>query len=382
MTAPPHHSLRRRVGDALLTTDPVQRLRLGQALLAMALMAMSIGVLVYAAHIAQTPGVLTLAWSALSLGGMAAFYAAIRSGWSRRLADPSMTLPQMAFAIASGALGYALAGPVRGASFAVLMVILMFGMFQLRPRRVARVCLYAAALFAAVMVTMALAQPAVYVPAVEFGHFLMLAATLPAVSLLSGRLARMRERSRRQRQELAEALVRIQELATRDELTGLVNRRHMLEVLEQERQRCVRSGRSFCIAMLDIDHFKRVNDRFGHAAGDAVLRRFAREALSAVRMADMLSRWGGEEFVLMLSDVALPLARGGVERLRQRIESVAMLAEDPALRVTVSAGLTEHIAGEAVTAALDRADRALYDAKAGGRNRTVVLGGAEAQGAS
>jgi len=141
----------------------------------------------------------------------------------------------------------------------------------------------------------------------------------------------------------------------------------------------VRSGHTFCVALIDIDHFKQINDRFGHAAGDAVLRRFAREALAAVRVADMLARWGGEEFVLLLSDARLPLARGGVERVRQRIEALSILTEDPTLRVTVSAGLTEHIAGESVGDALDRADRALYEAKAQGRNRTVVVAAAPAQ---
>ena len=381
MSRPADPRLRERVLDALLTTDATQRLRLAQAGLAMVLMVFSIAILVYAARVGGAPRAPVVVWASLSLGGMAGFFIAIRSGWSRRLADPSLTLPQMVFAIASGALGYAMAGPLRGATFPVLMVILMFGMFQLQPRSVARVCLFAAGLFGAVMALMAWRRPLVYEPAVELGHFLMLAAMLPAVALLAGRLTRLRERSRRQRLELAEALARIQELATRDELTGLINRRHMLELLEQERQRCVRSGHGFCVAVIDIDHFKQINDRFGHAAGDAVLRELARAALAAIRIADVLARWGGEEFVLMLADAHLPLARGGVERVRQRIEGLTLLPEDPTLRITVSAGLTEHIAGEAVSEALARADRALYDAKAQGRNRTVVVSAAPQAGA-
>ncbi|MES2956772.1 MAG: diguanylate cyclase [Pseudomonadota bacterium] len=381
MTPNRSRTLQQRLGELLLTADPTQRLRLAQAGLAMVLMAISVGILVYAAHIGGTPTAPVLVWAAASLGGLAASYLAIRSGWSRRLADPSLTLPQMLFAIGSGAIGYAMAGALRGATFPVLLVILMFGMFQLQPRTVARVCLFTAGLFGAVMALMAWRQPQVYAPAVELGHFLMLAAMLPAVSLLAGRLTRLRERSRRQRLELAEALARIQELATRDELTGLINRRHMIELLEQERQRCVRSGHGFCIAIIDIDHFKQINDRFGHAAGDAVLQRFAREALGAIRVADVLARWGGEEFVLLLSDAHLPLARGGIERVRLRIEGLTMLAEDLALRVTISAGLTEHLAGESVVAALERADRALYEAKTGGRNRTVVVSGMDLAGA-
>jgi diguanylate cyclase len=377
MSDPARGSQRRRLGDTLLTTDRVQRLRLAQTGLAMALMAFSVAVLVYAAGFAGTPAPIVTAWSAISLAGLAAFFIAIRSGWSRRLADPSMTLAQMVFAIACGAAAYAMAGAMRGSAFPVLMVILLFGMFNLQPRAMGWVGLYAVVLFGATMALMAWRQPQVYLPAVELGHFLMLAGMLPAVSLLAARLARLRERNRRHRHELALALTRIQALATRDELTGLINRRHMVDLLEQERQRCVRSGRGFCVALLDIDHFKRINDRHGHAAGDTVLRCFAREALAAIRLTDVLARWGGEEFVLLLPDARLPPAGGGVERLRQRIESATLLDADAALRVTVSAGLTQHIAGEAVSDTLARADRALYDAKAGGRNRVVVADGAK-----
>lgn len=378
MPRAPFHTLRQRLADRLLTTDPTQRLRLAQSGLAMALMALSVAILVYAARLAGTPALVVAAWAALSLGGMAVFFAAIRFGWSRGLADPSLTMVQMVFAITSGAIAYAMAGPMRGATFVVLLAILMFGMFQLRPRALLLVSLYALGLFGTAMAVMAWQLPQVYRPAVELGHFLMLAATLPAVSLLAGRLTVLRERSRHQRRDLAEALARIQALAMRDELTGLINRRHMLELLEQERQRCVRSGRTFCVAMIDIDRFKEVNDRYGHAAGDEVLQRLAREALSAVRVADVLARWGGDEFVLLLSDARLQLARGGVERVRQRIEAVSLRVGEQALQVTISAGLAEHIAGESVATALARADAALYEAKAQGRNRTVAADGAGA----
>lgn len=378
MPRAPFHTLRQRLADRLLTTDPTQRLRLAQSGLAMALMALSVAILVYAARLAGTPALVVAAWAALSLGGMVVFFAAIRFGWSRGFADPSLTMVQMVFAITSGAIAYAMAGPMRGATFVVLLAILMFGMFQLRPRALLLVSLYALGLFGTAMAVMAWQLPQVYRPAVELGHFLMLAATLPAVSLLAGRLTVLRERSRHQRRDLAEALARIQALAMRDELTGLINRRHMLELLEQERQRCVRSGRTFCVAMIDIDRFKEVNDRYGHAAGDEVLQRLAREALSAVRVADVLARWGGDEFVLLLSDARLQLARGGVERVRQRIEAVSLRVGEQALQVTISAGLAEHIAGESVATALARADAALYEAKAQGRNRTVAADGSGA----
>ena len=364
---------RQRLGNLLFTNDPAQRIRLQQAALAMLLMVASAGVFIYAAQVAGTSPVFVVVWTLVSLGGLVGIFMAIRSGWSRRWADPSLTLPQMLFAITSAAAAYAMSGPVRGATFAVLMVILMFGMFQLRPRVVGAVSLYALVLFGAVMWWQAEQNPQVFAPPVEVGHFLMLVAMLPAVSLLSSRLARLRERSRRQRHDIAQALARIQDLATRDELTGLVNRRHMSNLLERERQRGVRSGRGFSLAMVDIDLFKAVNDHYGHPVGDDVLRTFSQQAPQALRGTDVVARWGGEEFVLLLPEAALSAARIGVERLRGRIAATPMahLSGVP-IRVTVSVGLTEHIAGESVTQTLERADRALYEAKAQGRNRTVV----------
>jgi diguanylate cyclase (GGDEF)-like protein len=370
--APVTDGFRQRLGDALFTTDPRQRLRLQQALLAMGLMALSVLVFVYAAQVAGTPTPWVVAWGLVSLTGMAAMWGAIRSGVSQRWADPSLTVPQMLFAVTSGAVAYTLTGPVRGATFPVLMVILVFGMFQLRPRNATLVSVYTLLLFGAAMVWKARTEPQVFVPAVEWGHFLMLAAMLPAVSLLAGRLWRLRSRDRRQRHELTQALSRIQELATRDELTGLVNRRHMQQLLDQERQRGVRSGRLFALAMVDIDHFKAVNDHYGHGVGDEVLRSLARQMPQALRSTDVVARWGGEEFVVLLPESALATARVALERLRGRIAAtpVAHLSGVP-IRVTVSAGLTEHIAGESLQHTLERADRALYEAKAQGRNRTV-----------
>ena len=360
------------LADRLLTTDPVQRLRLGQAGLAMLLMAAGVVAMHYFVLVGTAPAGPVWIWTVVSLGGMVVFFVLIRTGWSRRLADPSMTLPQMLYAIASGVAAYMLVGEGRGGVFPIVMVIIAFGLFQLRPREVSAVGLFAVGLFGCAMALMAWLRPALYPPRIELGHFLMIATMMPAMSVLAARFSRVRERLRRQKADLAHAVARIQELATRDELTGLVNRRHMQELMEQEHRRCVRSGHTFCLAVLDVDHFKDVNDRHGHAGGDEVLRTLAREMLSALRMSDVLARWGGEEFVVMLSDSRAALARGGVERLRERVLGLRFEIEGRPLAVTISAGLAEHHAGETTAQTLERADRALYEAKAQGRNRVVL----------
>jgi diguanylate cyclase len=364
----------RRLSDLLLTTDALQRMRLSQALLAMALMAASVVAMHYFVWVGEAAATAVWVWTAVSLGGMVVVYGLVRSGWSRRLADPSISVPQMMFALASGAAAYTLVGAGRGGVFPIVMVILMFGMFAASPRQMRWISVYAVALFGAVMALMAWWQPAVYAPHVELGHFIMVAVMMPAASILAARLSRMRHRARLQRAELKEALARIRELATRDELTGLINRSHMQALMEQEHQRCVRSGQTFCLAVFDIDGLKAVNEQRGRAAGDAVLRGVAQEALRQVRASDLLARWAGGTFVLLIPDSRSALVRGGLDRLRERLAALRLSAGDgdSGVSVTLSAGLAEHHAGENVMHSLERAQAALLEAKSAGRNRVQV----------
>ena len=361
-----------RLLDALLTTDPVQRARLAQAGVALLLLAVGVLGMLYFVAVGVVQAAPVLSWSLLTLAGMLVFFGLIRSGWSRRFRDPTLTVAQMVYALTSGAVGYALLGAGRGAVFPVVMVVLMLGLFVVTPRQMRLVSAYAVLLFGATMAVMAARRPQDYPWTVELGHFLLVAVMMPAVSVLAGRLSHIRQRSRQQRAELAHALSSLREHTTRDELTGLVNRRHMNAVMAQEHQRCVRSGQSFCLAVLDVDRFKPVNEVHGYAVGDAVLRAVAQEALRHVRGSDVLARWGGEEFVLMMSDTRAALARGGLERLHQRVAALRILNGQAAVSVTLSGGLAEHRPGESVAQTLERAEQALQDAKAQGHNRVLV----------
>ncbi len=361
-----------RLLDVLLSTDPAQRTRLAQVGLALLLLAAGVAAMHYFVWVGAAPLVPVLWWSGITLAGMAVFFVLVRSGVSRRWHEPSLTVPQMIFALSSAAVAYTLLGAGRGAVFPMVMVILMFGMFIASPRQMLAVSVYAVALFGAAMALAAWWRPAEYPVAIELGHFLLVATMVPGVSMLAGRLSRMRHRARTHRAELAQALSRLREQTTRDELTGLTNRRHMLEVLEQEHQRCVRSGQTFCLAMIDLDHFKAVNEAHGYTAGDLVLRTLGQQMLAEVRVCDMLARWGGASFLLMMGDTRAPLARGGLERLHQRVDALRILHGSAAIAVTLSAGLAEHHAGEQVAQTLERAERALQEAKAQGRDRIVV----------
>jgi diguanylate cyclase (GGDEF)-like protein len=173
---------------------------------------------------------------------------------------------------------------------------------------------------------------------------------------------------------LMEAREELREKANKDLLTMLPNRSAIMATLETEIARCHRDHRSVGVVLLDIDHFKKVNDTYGHFAGDAVLRETASRLKSSMRAYDQVGRYGGEEFLVVLPNCDMAQARNQAERMRQRLQESKILAEDVEIPVTASFGV-------AISDLSDRnpdifirvADEALYRAKARGRNCVVCL---------
>jgi two-component system cell cycle response regulator len=161
--------------------------------------------------------------------------------------------------------------------------------------------------------------------------------------------------------------------ATRDGLTGLYNRKFLLETLDKDISFCRRHKVPLSVVMLDVDYFKAINDEHGHLAGDNVLRMVAQLTAQSVRNEDVVTRFGGEEFALVLKDCAAPQAAQLAERLRRKIEAASCEFAGRALQVTVSMGIAAlgESAEEAPDHLLHRADQALYRAKAEGRNRVI-----------
>jgi diguanylate cyclase (GGDEF)-like protein len=184
-----------------------------------------------------------------------------------------------------------------------------------------------------------------------------------------------------QRQQLTETELRLrrelsdaERRASIDTLTRLWNRGHVLKLLHAEHERIQRDGGSLQAAMLDIDHFKKINDTHGHLVGDAVLREVSRRLRACVRPYDILGRYGGEEFLLIMNGSSAQTALAVAERIRSAISAEPAQIETGALALTISIGLGSRTAGSlgSVEDLLDEADQALYRAKESGRNRVVV----------
>lgn len=174
--------------------------------------------------------------------------------------------------------------------------------------------------------------------------------------------------------ENARLFRKVQQLAQTDTLTGVASRSHFYAVAERHLLAALRYGRPMALIMFDADHFKRVNDTYGHPAGDRVLASLAAAARRTLRAPDLICRYGGEEFLVLLPEINLTQARVVAERIRQRAAETRVHTEKGEVIVTVSLGVAAIEEGKEVTldALIERADQALYAAKRAGRNRTVL----------
>jgi len=169
--------------------------------------------------------------------------------------------------------------------------------------------------------------------------------------------------------ELEKELAQVSNLVREDQLTGALNRRGMDEAFARELARADRLGESLCIGLLDIDHFKKLNDGLGHQAGDAALRHLARVIRDLLRPTDTLARYGGEEFLILLPNTGIAEAERILQRIQRELTRQFFLHDNERVLITFSAGVAQRREGEGESALLARADAAMYEAKAHGRNR-------------
>lgn len=302
--------------------------------------------------------------------GMAFITWAYSSGWSRSRRDPGLFLVHQLLAV-TGVLGLLIAAPQ--AAFQGLVMLLVFSTDGFLARRRTSFWLTWGGTLIAVVVIIAWLGPQMRMTTdTRAGQALAIGVMFGAVvrcSILVTYFRSMQYRLGASNEKLAVALSQIEELVRKDDLTGVANRRGIIERLQQSLDAAQRDGAVLCVALLDIDHFKQVNDCYGHYGGDQVLRAFGQLLSAQLRSMDCVGRYGGEEFLLVLPGTKSAQAQIVLERIRQHIESLPwpqMVHQD--LQVTCTLGVAQYRPGEALEALVSRADAAMYRGKEAGRN--------------
>lgn len=314
----------------------------------------------------------SVALSALCIGGALVFCVLIRCRARLGLTPLQLASWQGYHAMICIMCAYPVAPPVRGALLVLMIVVVVFCAFSLDRHRADMLVIFGIVLTGSVQLYLALTDPVVFPPAHEIVHFTIVSSMLIVVSFLASQLNFLRTKLAGQKAELLEALERIKTMAAHDELTSLPNRRFMNEVLAAEEKRHHLTNASLCVALIDIDFFKQINDHYGHAAGDEVLKGFAALFRTMLRSTDVLARWGGEEFLFLLPETDIDVAESVLNRIRSIVSPIYIPVIGTSLSVTFSAGLTRLNQHGSISDAISKADAAMYCAKKAGRNRVHV----------
>lgn len=330
---------------------------------------------------------LTLAISTLViLAYVVGVYFIYRSGLNRRIDDSLLTRLQMLVAV--GWISFFLwnTEQLRGAMLIIYLFVAMFSFFTLSPRQTAGVGLVISVVYGSIIALDWWRDTPGFnlvVNAVQWGILSSALLWLFSISLyLNAVRAKMRRSTdlvraqsselQRANRQLEAAMAQLNHQATTDELTGLSNRRHFLSTVNMHIERSRENRFGFGLCVLDLDHFKHINDTFGHLIGDRVLQAFADVMRTNMRTYDFLARLGGEEFTLIVTRGDETVTRRCAERLRQAVADANFSNLIDGLELTVSIGATVFSDGDTLVTAMTRADAALYDAKRAGRNMCIV----------
>lgn len=359
-------------GDLLLSTDPATRERLRLSLT---------GSLVYAAwlvllyayagpqHLIE-PGFMR--WlTVYDLVGMLAFYPLIRSGWSARLSDPLLGVPQILYGCGACAACFATTPALRTEALQVMCFSQLFGMATLTARQTRLIGASAIGLQLLALAWTALADTSTHRLLTDT----MLVATscyvVGCISWQSFRFSARRQQVQAEQGALAQAVDRLRSRQILDPLTGLCERRYLAEQLEAEAARQRRSGHGFCVALIGLDCFVRVQGRYAYAASDSLLDALAQTARATLRQTDLLGRWTAQAFLVLLRDTSSGTeATQALERLRIAVQRLSDAHAEQ--RITLSCGIADYRADEPIERLLERTASGLHAARASGSNRCVL----------
>ena len=359
------------LADWALGQDPLTRRHTLRVLSTLQLYAVSVGIQLHSAYLGLLDWHIVELLTLCCLATFIPMFAMVRSGWSQRFKDPVLTFPHALIGNAGCVLAFSLLGEHRSNVMILIGLTIVASMFRLKPARVLLLGLLSVGMLAVSSLILSWHDPAHYPATKTWAMLVVGGSTLLMLSIVAKWISDIGVRLGRQTRELAEAVRTVEQMATTDVLTGLLNRRVITDLAESELKQIERSGSPLCVAVIDLDHFKDINDRFGHHAGDTALKGFAQCTAPQLRQVDKLGRWGGEEFLLLLPQLSQTEAWTALERLRKTVET--QIFQDHALmQLTFSAGIAQALPGETLEQLVDRADQAVYEAKRTGRNRCVI----------
>ena len=351
------------------TDDPKQALRLSRFFEALAIYILNISI----SYFAYLAGIMALqalyGFWIIILAINIILYILFRTGLNLWMSDPSITFIQMCAANLVVMYGIYYIYELRGFLLSMYIVILLFGIFRLYTRQFLFVSAFALLTYGIDIFLLNIFHPQAINPKIESFQWFGIAIVLISVSLIGGKISSIRRELSVNRKKLESSLKVIREMAIHDDLTGFYNRHRLMDLIDSEKSRSVRTGSVFSLVMLDIDKFKKINDAYGHQTGDQVLKTFAAIIRSILRKTDFCGRYGGEEFLIVLTQTDIQAAKVFAERIRNCVENSFFPCLVPDSRVTVSIGLTDYRVQEDIEKTISRADELLYKAKNGGRNR-------------
>jgi diguanylate cyclase (GGDEF)-like protein len=362
-----------KIKTLILTDDPRQALRMSRHLAALvAIMLFTIASVYFSySNMLKNTDIHLMDINLVFWAGLLFITFIIRSGINQKLPDPSMTMTQMIWSsLYILALIYLL-NQWRSIALMPYFAILSFGYFRLNFVEFLAVTVFSVLGYFSVIIYIYINEPLRIHFDKELVQMLGFAMTCMVMVYTGSAVNKLRVGFRERNEQLAEALRLNTRLATTDDLTGLYTRRYLMNMLANQKALSEREDTDFVILFADLDHFKHINDSFGHYIGDVVLKDFADIIRMSIREIDYGSRFGGEEFVVLLVNTDIEQAKKVAERIRYGIEHFNFSDVAPGLNVTVSIGVASYKQFKSIQETLMTADNRMYKAKEQGRNRIV-----------
>ncbi len=299
------------------------------------------------------------------------FTVLLRTGLNKKFADPSLTAAQILVGTLFILTITYLLDEWRGLMLMAYFAVLSFGYFKLKFREFLSVALFAILGYILIILYLFVYEPYRIELELELLQLLVFSITVSVMLYTGSAIHQLREKSKQQHIELQKVLELNKTLAITDELTGWYNRRYFMEQLIQQKALSEREDSDFILCFCDLDHFKRINDKFGHHTGDVVLKKFADILKTSIREVDYAARFGGEEFVCLLVNTDIKSALKVTERIRESLAKYNFSDIAPSLHATVSIGISNFKQFNTIQETLMNADNRMYRAKEHGRNKVV-----------